>query len=117
MAVIKYSKQREAIKAFLAGTKEHPTADQVYMHVREEFPNISLGTVYRNLNLLSELGEAVNNVMKKAFPSIVDVNFTATLERLIISDMSTYDILAFSERSSSIFLSISSSPSMFSKNI
>lgn len=59
MAVIKYSKQREAIKTFLASTKEHPTADQVYMHVREEFPNISLGTVYRNLNLLAELGEVV----------------------------------------------------------
>lgn len=59
MAVIKYSKQREAIKTFLASTTEHPTADRVYMHVREEFPNISLGTVYRNLNLLAELGEIV----------------------------------------------------------
>ena len=29
------------------------------MHVKEEFPNISLGTVYRNLNLLTDLGEAV----------------------------------------------------------
>ena len=29
------------------------------MHVKREFPNISLGTVYRNLNLLTDLGEAV----------------------------------------------------------
>ncbi len=37
-----------------------------------------------NKNLyVTELGEAVNNVMKKAFPSIVDVNFTATLESLL----------------------------------
>ena len=42
MATLKYSRQREAIKEFLAGTKEHPTADTVYMHVREEFPRISL---------------------------------------------------------------------------
>ena len=29
----------------------------VYLHVKEEFPNISLGTVYRNLNLLADIGE------------------------------------------------------------
>lgn len=57
--MIKYSRQRESIKRYLAGTKEHPTADTVYMHVKEEFPNISLGTVYRNLNLLTSLGEAI----------------------------------------------------------
>ncbi len=40
-------------------TKEHPTADTVYIHVKKDFPNISLGTVYRNLNLLTDIGEAV----------------------------------------------------------
>ncbi len=59
MAVNKYSRQREAIKEFLAHTKEHPTADTVYMHIRETYPNISLGTVYRNLNLLAEQGEII----------------------------------------------------------
>ncbi len=59
MATLKYSRQRESIKNYLALTHDHPTADTVYMHVREEFPNISLGTVYRNLNLLTDLGEAV----------------------------------------------------------
>ena len=58
MATLKYSRQREAIKSYLVSTKSHPTADTVYMHVKEEFPNISLGTVYRNLNLLADLGEA-----------------------------------------------------------
>ena len=43
MAAIKYSRQREAIKHYLASTKEHPTADTVYLHVKEDFPNISLG--------------------------------------------------------------------------
>ena len=57
MAVLKHSKQRDSIKAFLSNTTIHPTADEVYMHVKTEFPNISLGTVYRNLNLLAELGE------------------------------------------------------------
>ena len=32
---------------------------------------------------MTELGEVVNNIMKEAFPSIVDVNFTATMEELL----------------------------------
>lgn len=59
MSALKYSRQRESIKSYLASTKEHPTADTVYMHVRKTFPNISLGTVYRNLNLLVEQKEAI----------------------------------------------------------
>ena len=57
MAALKYSRQRESIKEFLMTRKDHPTADVVYENVRKFYPNISLGTVYRNLSLLSELGE------------------------------------------------------------
>ena len=57
MKTLKYSRQRESIKACLMGRKDHPTADALYTSIREQFPNISLGTVYRNLNLLVELGE------------------------------------------------------------
>lgn len=59
MAALKYSRQRESIKHYLMTTREHPTADTVYMHVKQKFPNISLGTVYRNLNLLTDIGEAI----------------------------------------------------------
>ena len=59
MVKLNYSRQRQAIKDYLASSMEHPTADTVYLNVKEEFPNISLGTVYRNLNLLTDLGEAV----------------------------------------------------------
>lgn len=55
--MLKYSKQRESIKNFLVTRYDHPTAETVYMNIRKEFPNISLGTVYRNLNLLAEIGE------------------------------------------------------------
>lgn len=55
--MLKYSRQRESIKNFLAARYDHPTAETVYQSIREEFPNISLGTVYRNLSLLSEIGE------------------------------------------------------------
>lgn len=54
---LKHSKQRDSIKEFLIGRKDHPTADMVYMGVRQSFPNISLGTVYRNLTLLADIGE------------------------------------------------------------
>lgn len=60
MKTLKYSGQREAIKSFLASTHSHPTADLVYDGVRKQYPNISLGTVYRNLSLLSELGEILS---------------------------------------------------------
>lgn len=59
MAITKYSRQREAIKEYLSQSKEHPTADTIYMDIRESYPNISLGTVYRNLNLLVERGEVL----------------------------------------------------------
>lgn len=54
---LKYSRQRESIKNFLMTRKDHPTAEVIYTNVRKEYPNISLGTVYRNLALLTELGE------------------------------------------------------------
>ena len=54
---LKHSKQRDLIKSFLMTRKDHPTADVVYMNVRQQQPNISLGTVYRNLTLLADLGE------------------------------------------------------------
>ncbi|MBE5869509.1 MAG: transcriptional repressor [Lachnospiraceae bacterium] len=54
---LKYSRQREEIKSFLMTRKDHPTADVVYTNVRMQYPNISLGTVYRNLTLLADMGE------------------------------------------------------------
>ena len=53
----KYSRQREIIRSFMQGRIDHPTADVVYMNVKKEIPNISLGTVYRNLMLLASNGE------------------------------------------------------------
>ncbi|MBE3598456.1 MAG: transcriptional repressor [Limnochordaceae bacterium] len=56
---IRKTKQREVILRVLRGTKSHPTADWVYQEVRKELPNISLGTVYRNLKILTASGEAL----------------------------------------------------------
>lgn len=53
---MKFSRQRAAILSFLQSRKDHPTAELVYSNVKEDFPNISLGTVYRNLNQLAKAG-------------------------------------------------------------
>ena len=58
----KYSRQREAIRAYLKDRTDHPTAEQIFQGVREVQPEISRGTVYRNLNLLSGDGELLKLV-------------------------------------------------------
>ena len=55
--MMKHSKQREAILKNLRSRYDHPNADMIFASIREEIPNISLGTVYRNLALLTETGE------------------------------------------------------------
>ena len=50
------SKQKKAILSVLRSTTSHPSADRVYEEVRKLIPNISLGTVYRNLNVLKDNG-------------------------------------------------------------
>ena len=51
-----YSKQRELALKVLQKNMCHPTADFVYKQKRKDLPNISLATVYRNLNQLAEAG-------------------------------------------------------------
>ena len=51
------STQRDTILRVVKNTSSHPGADWVYDQVRKEIPNISMGTVYRNLRLLAQSGE------------------------------------------------------------
>ena len=48
--------QRKVILDELNKMHSHPTADEIYVAVRSIIPHISLGTVYRNLEILSEMG-------------------------------------------------------------
>ncbi len=54
--MLKRSRQREAILKELCSRFDHPTADELYNQLRKSLPSISLGTVYRNLSLLSNEG-------------------------------------------------------------
>jgi len=51
------TQQRKVVLEELKKTTAHPTADELYEAVRRRLPNISLGTVYRNLEILSACGE------------------------------------------------------------
>ena len=50
------SRQRERILQLLRETDTHPTAYWVYSRLRKDFPDLSMGTVYRNLTVLADQG-------------------------------------------------------------
>ncbi len=50
------TKQRKVILEEIRKVRRHPTADDVYRSVRRRLPHISLGTVYRNLDVLGRMG-------------------------------------------------------------
>ena len=54
---LRYSQQRENIYQYLLASRIHPSAEMIYTDLKEEHPDLSLGTVYRNLKLLEELGK------------------------------------------------------------
>jgi Fur family peroxide stress response transcriptional regulator len=60
----RFTEQRAAVYRYLAHTDVHPTADEVFLAVREDLPGISLATVYKNLETLVGCGLAV----KLTFP-------------------------------------------------
>lgn len=50
------TKQRDLILKALQSVKNHPSAEEIYLMVKKKIPNISFGTVYRNLRILKEQG-------------------------------------------------------------
>lgn len=53
-------RKRTAILSFLRQTKEHPSAEMVFSHLKAEIPDLSLGTVYRNLSMFKEQGTIIS---------------------------------------------------------
>lgn len=60
---MKYSRQRELIFDALKAQTQHPTAEMLYQQLKMDYPTLSLGTVYRNLNQLSSHGDVVRLAM------------------------------------------------------
>ena len=53
------SATRNSIYQYLCRTKEHPSAEMIFNDLKGDLPNLSLGTVYRNLKQLEEIGRVI----------------------------------------------------------
>ena len=56
----KQFRKRNAILSYLQGVTNHPSAEMVFTELKQEIPDLSMGTVYRNLNLFKQQGLAVS---------------------------------------------------------
>ena len=55
-----HSKKRDAIYQTLAATDTHPSAEWIYLQLKDRIPDLSLGTVYRNLKLFQQEGRIIS---------------------------------------------------------
>ncbi len=94
----RYSKKRESILKCLKSTTEHPSAEKIYAELKPKHPDLSLGTVYRNLNMLVNEGSVcsvgvVND--KERFDARTEPHVHAICERcgkiLDVEDISLPD--------------------------
>jgi Fur family peroxide stress response transcriptional regulator len=60
----KITPQRLAIVKFLAESEDHPSVDELFHQIKEDFPTMSLATVYKNIILIKSIGE----VLELGFP-------------------------------------------------
>ena len=51
------SKKRDAIREILLASYDHPSVEEIYRRLKPDIPDLSLGTVYRNLALFREEGK------------------------------------------------------------
>lgn len=72
---MRYSRQRELVLRQVQGRCDHPTADEIYLSIKDDCPGLSLGTVYRNLNGLVDMGR----IRRVTMPGMAD-RFDRTLE-------------------------------------
>ena len=79
--VFRQSKQRNRILELLRSTDSHPTADWLYQQLKDEFPNLSFGTVYRNLATLIE-----QDLVKK-------IHFGSTFDRFEANTRPHYHLI------------------------
>lgn len=56
MVIVRQSKKRDAMLTLLQGSRDHPSADGIYKRLKQSYPDLSLGTVYRNLGQLCAQG-------------------------------------------------------------
>jgi len=111
--VMRYSRQREALHNLLCSTKTHPDAEWLYLNLKKSLPNLSLGTVYRNLKQMAENGEILEISCKNSTHYDGDISrhyhifcencgkildlpreyISVSVEKNNIADITGYDVL------------------------
>jgi Fe2+ or Zn2+ uptake regulation protein len=71
MAIVRFTKQRQAVLEVVRASTEHPDASHVYDEVRRVVPSISLGTVYRSLDALVKEGHLIQ-IQQPGMPTRYD---------------------------------------------
>lgn len=99
---LRHSHQRDMIYNYLISTKEHPSAEMIYEELKRVEPTLSLGTVYRNLKLLEELGmvkrvTSVNNVERYDAMTSDHIHFVCDKCGSVI-DLPDFDQKVFKEK-------------------
>ena len=99
---LRHSHQRDMIYNYLISTKEHPSAEMIYDELKKIEPTLSLGTVYRNLKLLEELGmvkrvTSVNNVERYDAMTSDHIHFVCDKCGSVI-DLPDFDQKLFKEK-------------------
>lgn len=92
MANRRGSKQRDLILEIIQRTDIHPTADWIYEQARKVIPNISLGTVYRNLKLLKEEGLIQEVIVQGSSSARYDANLVPHYHFICLKCNTIYDI-------------------------
>lgn len=78
MKDILLTKQRKVLLEVLNNLKHHPTAEEIYDEIKKHYPKVSLASVYRNLDLLSENGrikKLETGQPQKRYDSIIDQHY------------------------------------------
>lgn len=74
MTLTRNTEQRRKILEFLNSVTSHPTAEEVHKEVKKDFPNMTLATAYRNLNLLAELDQILRLEINKEYRYDADIS-------------------------------------------
>lgn len=96
VAKLRRSEQRELIYSYVCASTAHPSAEEVYNALKSEVPALSLGTVYRNLKLLENLGKlrrvAARQNVERYDATITDHAHFVCTECGGVTDLSDVDI-------------------------
>ena len=92
MAIVRFTRQRQAVLEVLRHSSQHPDAAHVYEAVRRIVPSISLGTVYRSLEALVDEGHLLQ-IQQPGMPTRYDARLENHAHFICDSCGQVFDVL------------------------